>query len=242
MVYTRQAKTTSPVTETGVLQEEDITTPAQTSTPDLTTQYGAPPPSSPPSILRLIEDDIKTLSEEGKAIVSTIIKALQIMSDTKDQTIEKLQTKIEALGNRILQLEDQLDDVNQYERRDTIIVGGSSLPQELPNENSSEVIVRTIKEQLKINITQSDINIAHRIGNSTRKPIIVKLHSRQKKEDIMSASITIRPNLHINESLTPKRRALFKQIWEIRKKPQRIISAMLYKGWQNLCKTQMLSS
>ena len=136
---------------------------------------------------------------------------------TKDQKINELQAKIDSLETRVMQLEDHLDEVSQYERRDTIIVGSVALAHEMPHENAIEVIVNTLKDQLKININQSDINVAHRLGNSTRRPIIVKLHSRQKKEDIMNACIKIRPNLHINESLTPKRRALFKQIWEIRK-------------------------
>ena len=33
----------------------------------------------------------------------------------------------------------------------------------------------------------------------------------------MSACVTVKPNLYVNESLTPKRRALFKKVWDIRK-------------------------
>ena len=214
---TRTARKTSPVTTTGVDQDHGNNTPVLAAMPNLTNGNTASHQSSPASFLSHFEEDINLLSEEGKTIVRILLKAMNNMSDSKDQTIKQMQTKIEKLENSVIQLQDQLDDVNQYERRDTIIVGGSALAQEIPNENSAEVIVRTIKDQLKINITQNDINVAHRIGNSTKRPIIVKLHSRQKKEDIMSACITIKPNLHINESLTPKRRALFKQIWEIRK-------------------------
>ena len=69
-------------------------------------------------------------------------------------------------------------------------------------------------------MSPADLNVAHRLGNNkvqnSNRPLIVKLHSRQKKTEIMSACVTIRPNLFINESLTPKRRALFKAIWDIR--------------------------
>ena len=33
----------------------------------------------------------------------------------------------------------------------------------------------------------------------------------------MSVCVTVKPNLYINESLTPKRRHFLKKIWEIRK-------------------------
>lgn len=38
-----------------------------------------------------------------------------------------------------------------------------------------------------------------------------------KNDEIMSACITMRPNLYVNESLTPKRLSIFKTIWNIRK-------------------------
>lgn len=182
---------------------------------------GAPVPPPSLSILSTLEDDISKLSEEGKTIVSIIIKAMQAMSDKKDQVINQLQNKVIVLESKLCDLENLIDDVNQYERRDTLIVSGASLPKETSNENSAEVFISAVKDNLRINISHTDINVAHRIGNSTQqnasKPIIVKLHSRLKKQEIINACITIRPNLHINESLTPKRLALFKTVWSIRK-------------------------
>ena len=95
------------------------------------------------------------------------------------------------------------------------------MPPENPNENSAEVIMNVIKDNLHLNITASDINMAHRLGAkrapNTTRPIIVKFHSRQNKTEIMNACITVKPKFYINESLIPKRRSLFKIIWEIRK-------------------------
>ena len=146
---------------------------------------------------------------------------MQIISNNKDQKISQLQTHIVQLQNRVTQLETQIDDVNQYERRDTIIVSGPALPQENPNENSADVAIRAIKDNLHINLTHSDLNVAHRLGTKrnqdTVRPLIIKLHSRQTKTEIMNACITVRPNLYVNESLTPKRRTLFKTIWDIRR-------------------------
>ena len=197
-------------------------TPAQT-----TTQTPPGPPlethtSTPPSdILDLITAETASISEEGKTIVNTIIKAMQLINNQKDEKIEQLQSHVSQLENRITELENQVDEVNQYERRDTIIVSGPDLPKEEQNENSVDVVVRSIREKLHININNSDINVAHRLGakksqNDTR-PIIVKLQSRQTKYTIMNACVTVKPNLYINESLTTKRRSLFKIVWDIRK-------------------------
>lgn len=205
-------------------------------TPAPSTSHAAPPPMAqsqhppteaglPPSLQDIhnnITEDIKNISEEGKTIVSTIIKAFQLFLAQKDTKIEELNSEVTVLKETVSLLENQLDDINQYERRDTLIIGGPALPQEQPQENSAELICRTIKDNLHLNISPSDINIAHRIGTkntqNSKRPVIVKLHSREKKSEIMQACITVKPNLHINESLTPKRRALFKTIWNIRKK------------------------
>ena len=91
----------------------------------------------------------------------------------------------------------------------------------MQNENCVDVVKRSIRDKLHINIDNSDINVAHRLGakksQNDSRPIIVKLHSRQTKYTIMNACVTVRPDLYINESLTTKRRSLFKIVWDIRK-------------------------
>lgn len=180
---------------------------------------GADPQSPSLDILSIINQDIASLSPEGKTIVGAIVKALQVMSDAKDQCIMQLRKKVTTLENKVTDLENHIDEISQYERRDTIILSGPALPQVNNNENSTLVAANAIKDNLKINFSPVDINVAHRIGNKSaqNRPMIVKLHSRQKKDDIMTACLTVRPNLYINESLTPKRLGLFKVIWNIRK-------------------------
>ena len=195
-------------------------TPASLS-PEVSSQ-GSSGPNPCPDILAIFSSEINALSTEGKAIVTLVVKAMQLIDSNKNESIAKLQNHIGTLESRVAQLEFQLDDISQYERRDTIIISGTALPNENPHENTADVVVRSIKDNLHVNISHNDINIAHRLGTKksqlTARPIIAKLHSRQLKSEIMSSCITLRPNLHINESLTTKRRALFKIVWDIRKK------------------------
>lgn len=173
------------------------------------------------NIFDLISSDIARLSEEGKVIVSTIVKALSILSNEKDEKIEKLQSKVTSLEDTVSRLENQLDDVEQYERRDTIIISGPALPREQNHENSTDLVVNTIKDNLHININHADINVAHRLGSKSQnkeRPVIVKLLNRSKKSEIMDACVKVKPSLYVNESLTPKRRNIFNTVWGIRKK------------------------
>lgn len=48
---------------------------------------------------------------------------------------------------------------------------------------------------------------------NAKKPMTVKLHSRQKKKDeLMSACVTVKSKMNINESFTPKSLSIFKTI------------------------------
>lgn len=178
-------------------------------------QQPAPAPASTTNIMDLISSDISALSQEGKLIVSTIVEALSFVSQEKDKIITKLQDRVDLLEDRVTKLVEQLDDVEQCERRDTKILSGPALPREQTMENPSSLVVNAIKDNLKININQDDINTAHRIGPKQQnkdRPVIVKLSSRSKKSEIMETCVTVKPNLFVNESLTPKRRIIFSKV------------------------------
>ncbi|KAK4304814.1 hypothetical protein Pmani_023249 [Petrolisthes manimaculis] len=155
--------------------------------------------SHPLTISNIIHDDISALLGENMVMVNTIVKAVQFIMHRKDEHINQLKTEVITFENRVSQLENQIDDVNQYERRDTLIISDPSFPQETNSESAADVVVDTIREKNKINISHNDINVAHRFGSKTKqnknKPMIVKLHNCPKKEEIMSACITMRPNL-----------------------------------------------
>lgn len=188
--------------------------------------------TSSPTIADIISKELpnSNLSGEMLSLVNIISKVIQTQFDmyfsklnslnnAKDQHIATLESKITVLEDKVTKLEDSIDDVDQYERRDTVIISGPSLPEESTHENAADIIVNTIKHNLHVNMQHSDINIAHRLGQKTqgkKRPIIVKLQNRAKKSELVHACITVRPRLSINESLTPKRRAIYSTIRQIR--------------------------
>ena len=174
---------------------------------------------------------LETLPEEYKTVVKVIteiisnqisekIARLQKDLTDKDVMINKLENNVTNLNNRVDDLENELDNVDQYERRDTVILTGASLPPETPQENTTTLVTKTIKDHLKINMKESDISVSHRLGQQRQqqnRPIIVKLVNRSLKHDLIGACIQLRPQLYVNESLTPKRRELLNKVLAIRK-------------------------
>ena len=179
MVGTRTTQYEAPSS----LTPQTTTTPPAAPVSSSAAAVPQPSPSPVEKIFSSIQD--KITSPELKAVVDAIITAVQLLTDNKDQEVKQFQSTVSTLEKRVVQLEAQLDDVNQYERRDTIIISGPDLPQETSGENPTNVVVDTIKRTLNVNITPSEINVAHRLGaknkQTVKTPIIVRLHSRQKK-------------------------------------------------------------
>lgn len=178
------------------------------------------------SLLTNLSKENKTLVKIMKVIITqqlkTEIESLKEEMNRKDTEVEQLKSEVKDLKNKVITLETQIDDVEQYERRDTIILSGPTVPAETQTENTVSLAVGTIKDHLKINVEASDISVAHRLGpkqNQTR-PIIVKLVNRSLKYDMVGACIKLKPGLYVNESLTPKRLSVMKKILAIRKQHQ----------------------
>lgn len=174
---------------------------------------------------------LDSLSEESKSLVKiltliitkqfkTEIENLKSEVSRKDNQLEKLTDELTELKTKVQDLELNIENVDLYERRDTIIISGQLIPEENRQENTNNIIINVIKENLRLNISDNDINVSHRIGSphsQRKRPIIVKLANRSLKYDLIGACIQLKPQLHINESLTPRRLHLFKQVLNIRR-------------------------
>lgn len=169
-----------------------------------------------PESLTLVRILVIILSKQ----FSTEINGLKSEIQKKDEVITELSDEVNALKSKVSDLELNLDDVAQYERRDTIILSGPALPNETPQENTTLVAINTIRDNLKINLKESEISVSHRLGASTvqrKRPLMIKLTNRSLKYDLVGACIKLKPQLYINESLTPKRLNILRQILGIRR-------------------------
>ena len=131
-----------------------------------------------------------------------------------------LENRLASLESRVHDLHLSVDDIDQYERRDTIIVSGRDLPEETATEAPAQVAITALNRTLDLDLTMADINVAHRLGrrnNSSSRPMIIKLHSRMRKTQIVRKCVAKKPNLYVNESLTPLRKRIYNKLLVIRK-------------------------
>ena len=74
------------------------------------------------------------------------------------------------MHKKIEKLEDKIGCNDAYDRRDTIIISGKSVPPPSPvgrDENCPLLACDLIKENLNYVISPNDISVVHRLGDKT---------------------------------------------------------------------------
>ena len=179
------------------------------------------------------------LSEEGKLIVQLITDHIDILKSEftekikeKDKEIAIVKSELNSVRTRLAQLEERHDDAEAYERRNTLIISGDGVPEASQGENCTAIIVSSmIREKLRMNISAGDISVSQGIGQKPRSPqhvdrrnIIVKLCRRNLKDELLSACRSLRPNIYLNESLTPTRSTILYALRKVKQMPPDKIS------------------
>ena len=158
------------------------------------------------------------MSEDGKKIVEAItlqLRALRIefreRLEEKEKEITSLKEEVTKLKRTVSTLEEKLDDAEAYQRRDTLIFSGPGMPAGVIGENSPQIICDVLRNKLNLNVNRSDLSTAHRVGRKPvnqqpdRRSVIAKLCRRDLKVDILNACKQLKPDIYVNESLTPVR-------------------------------------
>ena len=129
----------------------------------------------------------------------------------------------------VLLIGDANIDVNeQYERKDTLIISGPTLPPVRNGEKCKDIVRELLRTHTNLLINDGDISIAHRIGKKPsatpdKRNIIFKLCRRDLVGEIFSACRERQPPFFVNCSLTPTRNKVFYGVRQLKKKFPSII-------------------
>ena len=187
-------------------------------------------------ILTDIQTNIDTSVAELKAEFVSAIQA-------KDAKINELETTCCSLKKTVESLEDKMDGIEAYERRDSIIISGA-LPPIAPEEDVKILACNLIKTKFgsNIQITPNDISVAHRLqakqpspqGSPRHPNIYAKLVRRDLKKDLILASKNQNKaapsKIFINESLTPQRAAVLRTLVKLKRDHEAIRGVTSIEG------------
>ena len=133
----------------------------------------------------------------------------------KDELIKNLRKDVNDMAGIIDNLSLGLDRQEQYSRRNCLLL--HNIP-ETSNENTDDLVIKTVNEELLEAITINEIDRSHRLGKSQAgkiRPVIVKFarfHTRNKifrKKKLLKGK-----QVSITESLTKRRMAELKEARE----------------------------
>ena len=126
------------------------------------------------------------------------------------QQIEELYIKFKLISDAITKLDETVDNLEQYERRNCLI---PQFLRNLPNIHNNyynfvEYIIGPINHHLNMNLTPQDVDIPHPLRKATngKIPVIIKFVKRSDRNAIYQKKrLFASSGLALTESLTKKR-------------------------------------
>lgn len=123
--------------------------------------------------------DIKSVVKD--AVTEAFSSLQEEVKDLRSEN-ERLQKDYDELEKRVVQSENENDDLNQYGRRNILRISG--IPEK--TDEVTDDIVLKLAGDLNVELTKYDIDRSHRVGKvDTRGSVGQKTSSRRKHRDII---------------------------------------------------------
>ena len=124
--------------------------------------------------------------------------------------------KTSEMAQKIDKLENLVDQQEQYSRRNCLLVHGIA---ETNDENTDDLVLKTINEKLDVDIAEKEIDRSRRIGRKKDgqrpKPVIVKLTRYNTRKKVFASKRKLKgTSVSITESPTAKRMEQLNKVTE----------------------------
>ena len=233
----RSKKTTSrptlqdkkPSNSSKPVQPTELSTSMENNNSSINDNNGPATVSDEGIIMNQLKSDIAGLSPDLTKLAQAIVKALITVSDAKlDAERRRHDKEVEGLRLQIQELSEQKDDLENYGRRNTIVISGPSITPVTTHEDTYTKVIDIVKDKLGVQLARQDIDVCHRLPSPrggdpnrqpdpSKKPIIVKFVRREVKHQVLHASRNRRPrDIYFNESLSSTRQKILYVIRKVK--------------------------
>ena len=156
-------------------------------------------------------NDVACYFHETEEKLKLLESQLAIQKSVTDNLVEDRS----RLNKTIEDLEDELDDQQQYSRRNCLLIHGV---EEKQNENVEAAVMDIVDNKLKATVLKNDISRMHRLGRRKQgrpRPIIVRFISYRQRKNIFDVKKRLKgQGILITENLTSKRYSLLRKCIE----------------------------
>ena len=104
------------------------------------------------------------LNVETKEVFSLLLTYFDHILREKNSQANDLKDRVSTLEKKVEKLESLIDQTSQYERRDTLIISGEGIPISTPEENCKNIVIELFRQQLRLNIDERDVSVAHQLA------------------------------------------------------------------------------
>lgn len=178
---------------------------------------------------------VRLMQAQSKFIIDTFSKQL-----SEKETIIKSQTRdIQELRNENVSLRAELDELQQYSRRNAVRISGIPEAADEKPDDVYKSVKDLLTKDLKVKLDDRDFCRMHRVGRprptgTSPRQIILKFTSYAARRRVMKARKQLKDvngphRLYINEDLTRKRAALAKLARDAKGK-RKIKDTWVYNG------------
>ena len=177
--------------------------------------------SVPPWAILLIDSMKVVLSQLSNLNgIMEKINALESEVTISKNVSSNLANDNERLRNDLSVLQLKVDDIEQRNRNMCLLIHGV---EETDGENTDDLVINVITENLEIDLTTDDIQRSHRLGikssqrtlRSTRektRPIIFRFSSYRKRDEVYKNKRKLKgKKITITENLTKRRFLLYSE-------------------------------
>ena len=144
------------------------------------------------------------------AVKQNVYDACALDDEKISSTVESLERRVGDLDNDNRALREELDTMEQYSRRNCLVVHG--IPES--KEDSGDAVLHVFNGQLNVPVTPHSIDRSHRLGrfqpsSNKPRPVIVKFVSYETRRQVFSAKRRLKgTKIVITENLTRRRSEL----------------------------------
>lgn len=179
-----------------------------------------------------LEDIVKTIVEiaikEYEKTVDTKFEQMQAECDRKmAEMSSRFEETLAKYKKQIDEMADQIDNLEQYTRRECLLINGVKKTPENTSVQSTKHIVSDIMKSMKIEdkIIDRDIARTHWMGEK----LVVKFATYNARELFYEKRKSAGENIFVNESLTKRRNQLLFECRQL-KKQKKILAVWTNDG------------
>ena len=140
-----------------------------------------------------LSSQISNLTNEVRSTRGEVINLKNVITKILQEENDLLRARCSKLENKVIDLESSINHIEQYGRRNNVIISG--IPDDI-NDNDLESTVTKLMKDVDVYIDSGDIEACHRIGKSdhktsSKKTIVCFVNRKYCKKALLNRKILL---------------------------------------------------